>query len=60
MTMTDPIADMLSAELAGLGVDVRGQRPLANGADDIWPFEVSGRACPATSYVFRRRIGKIT
>jgi hypothetical protein len=23
-------------------VDVRGQRPLANGADDIWPFEVNG------------------
>jgi hypothetical protein len=24
-------------------VDVRGQRPLANGADDVWPFEVNGR-----------------
>ena len=23
-------------------VDVRGQRPLANGADDVWPFEVNG------------------
>jgi hypothetical protein len=23
-------------------VDVRGQRPLANGLDDIWPFEVNG------------------
>lgn len=23
-------------------VDVRGQRPLANGADDIWPFEANG------------------
>jgi hypothetical protein len=24
-------------------VDVRGQRPLANGGDDWWPFEVNGR-----------------
>jgi hypothetical protein len=24
-------------------VDVRGQRPLAHGSDDIWPFEVNGR-----------------
>lgn len=23
-------------------VDVRGQRPLANGGDDVWPFEVNG------------------
>jgi hypothetical protein len=23
-------------------VDVRGQRPLANGSDDIWPFEANG------------------
>ena len=23
-------------------VDVRGQRPLANGADDVWPFEANG------------------
>jgi len=23
-------------------VDVRGQRPLANGSDDVWPFEVNG------------------
>ncbi|MBV9172002.1 MAG: hypothetical protein JOZ81_18160 [Chloroflexi bacterium] len=23
-------------------VDVRGQRPLANGADDVWPFEPNG------------------
>jgi hypothetical protein len=23
-------------------VDVRGQRPLANGLDDVWPFEVNG------------------
>jgi hypothetical protein len=24
-------------------VDVRGQRPLANGSDDVWPFEANGR-----------------
>jgi hypothetical protein len=24
-------------------VDVRGQRPLANGSDDVWPFEVNGK-----------------
>jgi hypothetical protein len=23
-------------------VDVRGQRPLANGSDDVWPFEANG------------------
>jgi hypothetical protein len=24
-------------------VDVRGQRPLANGSDDVWPFEANGK-----------------
>ncbi len=44
MVIAPPTTPGIGGELVltNNDVDVRGQRPLANGGDDVWPFEVNG------------------